>query len=188
MLLIPGFLFLNFLIRFIFENVFFTVFRSVWMLHIFVLNLNLFQQISQHRFNVVFRLVWRRNVAQRQINFESTLRTSELKFTTFNNVETTLCILKLNWTTLDNVGTTLSFSISIFTTFSKAETTLQIWQLKKKIKPRFTKKIIFLSFKEYAGLKIFFIFLHFKRNLQKTICRASKILQTSNILNSKKYI
>ena len=36
--------------------------------------------------------------------------------------------------------------------------------LKKIIKPGF--KIIILSFKEYAGLKIFFIFPHFKRNLQ----------------------
>ena len=89
------------------------------------------QQIFQRRFNVVFRLIWRRDVAQRQINVESTLRTSELKFTTFNNVETTLYILKLNWTTLGNVGTTLSFSTSVFTTFSKAETTLQIWQLEK---------------------------------------------------------
>ena len=109
MLLIPGFLFLNFLIRFIFENVFFTVFRSVWMLHIFVHNLNLFQQIFQRRFNVVFRSIWRRDVAQRQVNVETTLCTSELKFITLNNIETTLCILKLNWTTLDNVVTTLSF-------------------------------------------------------------------------------
>ena len=153
MLLIPGFLFLNFLIRFIFENVFFTVFRSVWMLHIFVLNLNLFQQIFQRRFNVVFRLIWRRDVAQRQINVESTLRTSELKFTTFNNVETTLCILKLNWTTLDNVGTTLSFSISIFTTFSKAETTLQIWQLKKKLSLDSQRKSYFWASRNMLDLK-----------------------------------
>ena len=103
------------------------------MLHIFVHNLNLFQQIFERRFNVVFRLIWRRDVVQRQINVETTLCTSDLKVITFNNVETTLCILKLNWTTLDNVGTTLSFSTSIFTTLRKAKTTLQIWQLEKKL-------------------------------------------------------
>ena len=37
---------------------------------------------------------------------------------------------------------------------------MTIWK-KKKIKPRFKNKIIFLSFKEYAGLKIFFIFSPF---------------------------
>ena len=58
----------------------------------------------------------------------------------------------------------------------------------KKIKPRFKKNIIFLRFKEYTGLKIFFIFPHFKRNLQNNISRASKILKTSNILNNKNYI
>ena len=39
---------------------------------------------------------------------------------------------------------------------------MNIW---KKIKPRFKNKIRFLSFKEYAGLTIFFIFPHFKKNL-----------------------
>ena len=39
---------------------------------------------------------------------------------------------------------------------------MTIW---KKMKPQFKTKIIFLSFKEYAGLKIFFIFSPFKRNL-----------------------
>ena len=58
----------------------------------------------------------RRDVAQRQINVETTLCTSTLKFTTFNNVETTLCISTLNWTTLGNVETTLCIPTSIFTT------------------------------------------------------------------------
>ena len=102
-----------------------------------------------------FSLIWRREVAQRQINVETTLCTSMLKFTTFNNVETTLCISMLNWTTLDNVETTLSFSTSIFTTLGNVETTLRIWPFGKKIKPWFKNKIIFLSFKEYGGLKIF---------------------------------
>ena len=44
------------------------------------------QQTFQRRFNVAFRLKWRRDVAQRQINVETTLCTSALKFTNFNNV------------------------------------------------------------------------------------------------------
>ena len=59
---------------------------------------------------------------------------------------------------------------------------------KKKNKPRFKNKIIFLSFKEYYGLTIFFIFPHIQRTLQKHIVRASKIFKTLNILNNKKYI
>ena len=113
------------------------------------------QQTFQCRFNVAFRLIWCRGVAQRQINVETTLCTSTLKFTRFINLETTLRISTLNWTTLGNVETTWSFSTSIFTTLGNFETTLQIWPFGKKIKPRFKSKIIFLSFKEYAGLKVF---------------------------------
>ena len=120
------------------------------------------------QFNVVFRLIWRRDVVQHQINVETMLCTSTLTFTTFNNVETcvktTLYISTLNWTTLDNVKTTLSFSTSIFTTLSKVETTLQVWPFGKKIKSWFKNKIKFSSFEEYDGLKIF-IFPHLKRNL-----------------------
>ena len=119
------------------------------------------QQTFQRRINVVFRLIWRRDIAQRQTYVETTLRTSTLKFKTFNNVETTLYISMLNWTTLDNVETTFSFSMSIFTTLGNVETTLWIWPFQEKIKPRLKSKIIFLSFKEYAGLKIFFNFSPF---------------------------
>ena len=91
------------------------------------------QQTFQRRFNVAFRLIWRRDVAQRQINVETTLHTSTLKSTTFNNVETTLCISTLNWTTLDNVETT-SFSTLIFTTLGNVKTTLRIWPFQKKNK------------------------------------------------------
>ena len=64
------------------------------------------QQTFQRRFNVVFRLIWRRDAAQRQINVETTLCTSTLKLATFSNAETTLCSSTLNWTTLDNIETT----------------------------------------------------------------------------------
>ena len=123
--------------------------------------LKLTQQTFQPWFNVVFRLIWRRDVAQRQINVETTLWTSTMKLTTLNNSETTLYFSTLNWTKLDNVERTLSFSTSIFTMLGNIKTTLQIWPFEKKIKPRFKSKIIFLSFKEYAGLKIFFIFSPF---------------------------
>ena len=43
----------------------------------------------------------RRDVAQRQINVETTLCISTLKFTTSNNVESTLCISTVD---MNNVG------------------------------------------------------------------------------------
>ena len=94
---------------------------------------HLSQQTFQRRFNIVFGLIWRRDVTQRQINVKTTLCTSTFKFTAFSNLETGLCISTLNWTTLDNVETTLSFSTSIFTTLGNVETTLRIWPFEKKL-------------------------------------------------------
>ena len=85
--------------------------------------LNITQQTFERRFDVAFRLIWRRDVAQRQIT---------LKFTTLNNVETTLCISTLNWTKLDHFETKLSFSTSILTTLGNVEATLQIGPFEKK--------------------------------------------------------
>ena len=133
------------------------------------------QQTFQRWFNVVFRLIWRLDVAQRQINVETTLCMSMFKCTTFNNVETTLCISTLNWTTLDNVETTLSFLISIFTTMSNVETTLRVWTFEKK-RSRFKKKIIFLTFREYAGHKIFSTFSPF---LEEFVKQCSQSLENS---------
>ena len=98
------------------------------------------QKTFQRRFNVVFRLIWRRDFAQRQINVERTLCTSTLKFTTLNNVETTLCFSRLNWTTLENVKTTLSFSTLIFATLGNVETALWIWPFEKKKKASIQKQ------------------------------------------------
>ena len=100
---------------------------------------HLSQQTFQRRFNIVFGLIWRRDVTQRQNNVKTTLCTSTFKFIAFNNVETRLRVSTLNWTTL-------SFSTSIFTT-------LRIWPFEKKNKARFKNKIIFLSFKKYVGPK-----------------------------------
>ena len=82
------------------------------------------QQTFQRCFNVVFWLIVRRDVGQRQINVETTLCISTLEFTTSNNVESTLRISTLMSTTLDNVEATLSFSTSSFTTLVNVETTL----------------------------------------------------------------
>ena len=59
------------------------------------------QQTFQRCFNVVFWLMRRRDVGQRQINIETTLCISTLKFTTSNNVESTLCISTVD---MNNVG------------------------------------------------------------------------------------
>ena len=50
------------------------------------------QQIFHRCFNFGFRLIWRRDVVQRQINVETTLFTTTLKFTTLNNVKLALSI------------------------------------------------------------------------------------------------
>ena len=55
-------------------------------------NLSNTQQRFQCRFNVLFWLIRRRNVRQRQINVETTLCISTLEFTTLNNMESMLCI------------------------------------------------------------------------------------------------
>ena len=55
-------------------------------------NLSNAQQKSQRCFNVLFRLIRRRNVRQRQINVETTPCISTLEFTTSSNVESMLCI------------------------------------------------------------------------------------------------
>ena len=55
------------------------------------------QHIFQRCFNVVFWLMRRHDVGQRQINVETTLYISTLKFTTSNNVETTLSFSTLSF-------------------------------------------------------------------------------------------
>ena len=57
------------------------------------------QQTFQRRFNVGFRLIWRRDVAQRQINIETTLFISTLNLTALYVVETTFFFLTSIFTT-----------------------------------------------------------------------------------------
>ena len=101
------------------------------------------QQTFQSCFNVVFRLIWSREVAQRQINVEATFFTSTSEFKALNNV------VYFN-VDLNNTETTLSFSTSIFTTLGNVKTTLWIWpfEKKKQKKPQGKHKVIILSFKE----------------------------------------
>ena len=89
------------------------------------------QETFQCGLNVVVRLIWRRNVRQSQVNVETLLCMSTLKFTTLNNVNLALPISVLILTTLDNFEKLLVFSTSSFTTLIKVETTLSIWSFSK---------------------------------------------------------
>ena len=112
------------------------------------------QQAFQCCFDVGFRLIWRRDVVQRNINVETTLRTSTLDSTTLDNVKSTLSISTLIWRTLGNVETTLPFAMLICTTLSHLETALWMWPLKKwKNKLRVKNIIIFLIF---FSIRVFF--------------------------------
>ena len=106
------------------------------------------QQIFKCCFSIVFRLIWRRDVVQRQINFETTLCTS-----TLSNVKLTLSVSTLIWTTLDNVETTSSFQRRFSQRWATSKQRCKNDHLKKvKIEPRVKNKM-FLSLKWYTGLK-----------------------------------
>ena len=124
------------------------------------------QQTCQRQLNVVFRLVGRRDVAQRQIN-----------------VEKTLCIsFRQRWSNV------VIFNVNFHNVWQRRNKVANTTIWKKKIKPRFKNKIIFLSFKDYARLKIFFIFLILRGICKIKFAEPQKILKTSNKLNNKKYI
>ena len=126
------------------------------------------QQTFQRCFNVVFWLIRRRDVGQRQINVETMFCISTLEFTTLNNVESTLCISKLIWTTLDNVESTLSFSTSSFTMFLNVETNSKFY-------------LLFHNLLHFTP--------HFKRNMSEGNCKAEKVFKrTLKMLHCKKLI
>ena len=97
--------------------------------------------------------------------------TSYQRWNNFVYVNVVICNVQQRWNNvvylnveLNNVRqrrNKLSFSTSIFTTLGNVQTTLRIWPFQKKIKPRFKSKIIFLRFKEYDGVKLFFSFSRF---------------------------
>ena len=110
------------------------------------------QQTLQRCFKVIFWLVRRRDVRQRQINVEPTLCILTLEFTTSNNVESMLCISTLIWATLDNVETTLLFSTLIWTMLVNIETALWKWQFLNR-----TKQIISNRIHEIGSFNYYFI-------------------------------
>ena len=127
---------------------------------------NISQQTFQRGFNVVFRLIWRRDITQRQINIETTLCTS-----TLNNVESTLYISTLIWTTLDNV-----------------ETTLWIWRFeKKKLSLDSKVKWYFWASNNTLDSKCSSFYCPFSEEYVKEDLQGRKILKTWNILNYKNY-
>ena len=99
--------------------------------------------------------MWRRDVAQRHINVETTLCMSTLKFTTFNNVELNNFRQRQNNVVIFNAD---------FHNVGQRRNNVGNTTIWKKIQALIQKKKVFLSFKECGGLKIF-IFPAFKRNL-----------------------
>ena len=85
------------------------------------------QETFQGDINFAVRVIRRRDVGQCQINVETKLCITTLKFTMLNNVKATLSISTLILTKLDNVKTMLLFSTSNFIRLINAETTLLIW-------------------------------------------------------------
>ena len=60
------------------------------------------QETFQRYLNVVVRVIWRRDVVQGQINVETTLSMSTLRFTMLNSIKSRLSISTLILTTLGN--------------------------------------------------------------------------------------
>ena len=136
------------------------------------------QQTFKRRFNVAFRLIWCRDIAQRQISDEKTLCTSTLKFTALRNVETTLCFSTLDWTTLDNVERTLSFSTWIFTTLRNVKTTLRIWPFEKKNEASIQKQNNIFELQWICWTQNFLHFFLILRGISKrTFAEPQKLLK-----------
>ena len=84
--------------------------------------------------NVAVRVICHRDVGQCQINVQTTLYMSMLKFKPLNNIKSTLSIWKLILTTLDKVETMLLLSMSSFIVLINVEAKLWIWSFFKKWK------------------------------------------------------
>ena len=140
------------------------------------------QQTFQHHFNIVFRLIWRHNVVQCQINVETTLCTSMLKFKTLSNVQINIVYLNID---LNNVRQHRN-NVVIFTMSKQCWKYYPLKKKKKKLKPQVKNKIIYLSFKEYVRLKIFFILFTILRGICKRIfAELQRFLKHQIYWNSK---
>ena len=105
------------------------------------------QQTSQRFFDVLFRLMWRRDIGQCQINVETTLCTKCWNLQCWAMSNQRCLFRRLIWT-LVKVETTLSFLTSISSTLGYVEIALWIWPFVKKIKNKIrAKNKILLSFK-----------------------------------------
>ena len=140
-------------------------FLPLYYLWKYVKNMLPTQQTFQRRFNVAVRLIWRHEVTKCQINVETTLCTSTLKLKRWAT-SNQRCLFQ-SWFEQRLPKQRFNFQRR----FSQLRTTLKQHcncdHLRKiKIKPTVKNKIILLSFKEYAGLKMFFIFFHhFRRDM-----------------------
>ena len=108
------------------------------------------RQTFQRRFNVVFRLIWRWDVLQRQINVDTGQLWNLQRWTTSNQRCLFQCRLSQRWAT--------------------SKQRCEYDNLKKiKIEPRVKNRIIFLKFKEYTGPKIFFVVFSILRGICKRV-------------------
>ena len=112
------------------------------------------QQTFQRRFNVVFRLIWRCNVAQRQINVKTTLCTSTLKLQRWTTSSQRRPFQRWFEQRQATSKQCFYFQHRFLQRWATLKQRCEYDHLKKiKVKPRFKNKIIFLSFKEQLGSK-----------------------------------
>ena len=139
------------------------IFKNCWIVTWFYV---LTQQTFERRFNVVFRLIWRRDVAIRQINVE------------YGNVEIYNLDqrrIKVAYSKVDlkNVrqrrNNIVIFNVDFHNVGQRRNNVVNMTIWKKNIKPPVKNKIIFLSFKQYAGLKISVILCPILREICKRI-------------------
>ena len=115
--------------------------------------------------------------SRNQINVETTMCFSTLKFTTLKNVKSTLHISTMILTTLDNVKTKLLFSTSSFTTLINFET--KMWKSKKMFLTFRTLMVTKTSFKLYR-IWIMESSYNFVKSRQ---CGRSNMSSYSNLFN-----
>ena len=143
------------------------------------------QQTFQRCFSDVVKLIWQHDPVQRQINVETTLCMSTLKFSTLNNVESTLFIstLILNVVIFNveiyNIVSTLIkiWSFAKYDHLQKAKKSQNIffWALKKKQKKLNTLNSKFrLPFENLVDC-----IPHFKRNMERNISEVAKVFITA---------
>ena len=134
------------------------------------------QQTFQRCFNVVFCLIQRRDVGQRQINVETTLHISTLEFTTSNNVKSMLYISTLIWNNVRQ-RRDIVVSTSSFTALVNVETTLWKWPFLKITKQIISNRIHGIQSFSYYFI-IFFTLLPILRGIcWRVLARPQKLFK-----------